>query len=160
MISKIEDQHLERQAYVYLRQSTPGQVLHNQESTERQYALKDKALELGWPPTAVRTLDQDLGVSGAQIAGRKDFKILVSDVALGKVGAVLALEASRLARSSLDSRCPMNSRRKKTRDSTPKTIGRASQPARPQSWLWAPNNRPSSTTSWAWVPVSFILPST
>ncbi len=47
MISKVEDQHLEREAYVYLRQSTPGQVLHNQESTERQYALKDRALELG-----------------------------------------------------------------------------------------------------------------
>ena len=102
MISKVEDQHLERQAYVYLRQSTPRQVRHNPESTERQYALKDKALELGWAPSAIRILDGDLGTSGAQIAGRKDFKLLVSDVATGKVGAVLALEASRLARSSLD----------------------------------------------------------
>ena len=102
MSSKVQRQHLERQAYVYLRQSTPGQVLHNQQSTERQYALKDKAVELGWTPNAVRILDRDLGVSGAQMAGREDFKTLVSDVAMGKVGAVLSLEASRLARSSLD----------------------------------------------------------
>lgn len=102
MIAKVEDQYLQREAYVYLRQSTPSQVLHNQESTERQYALKDKALELGWAPTRIRTLDRDLGVSGAQMAGREDFKLLVNDVAMGKVGAVFALEASRLARSSLD----------------------------------------------------------
>ena len=76
MISKIEDQHLAKQAYVYLRQSTPGQVLHNQESTERQYALKDKALDLGWSPSAIRTLDGDLGTSGTQVAGRNDFKTL------------------------------------------------------------------------------------
>jgi DNA invertase Pin-like site-specific DNA recombinase len=101
MISKVEDQHLERDAYVYLRQSTPGQVLHNQESTERQYALKDKALELGWTPSSIRILDGDLGVSGAQTTRRDDFKTLLADVAMGKVGVVLALEASRLARSSL-----------------------------------------------------------
>jgi DNA invertase Pin-like site-specific DNA recombinase len=102
MISKVEDQHLERQAYVYLRQSTAGQVLHNRESTERQYALKDKALDLGWAPSMIRMLDRDLGISGTRMAGREDFKLLVSDVAAGKVGAVFALEASRLARSSLD----------------------------------------------------------
>jgi len=102
MISKIEHQHRERPAYIYLRQSTPGQVLHHQESTERQYALKDKALELGWGPDRIRILDRDLGVSGTQMAGREDFRTLVNDVAMGKVGAVFALEASRLARSSLD----------------------------------------------------------
>ena len=64
MISKVEDQHLQREAYVYLRQSTPGQVLHNQESTERQYALRDKAIELGWAPSSVRILDGDLGGRG------------------------------------------------------------------------------------------------
>lgn len=101
MLSKVEDQHLERDAYVYLRQSTPGQVLHNQESTARQYALKDKALELGWAPSSIRILDADLGVSGAQTTGRDDFKTLLGDAAMGKVGVVLALEASRLARSSL-----------------------------------------------------------
>ena len=75
---------------------------HNQESTERQYALRDKALALGWTPPMIRTLDRDLGVSGAQTAGREDFKTLVADVSMGQVGAVFALEVSRLARSNLD----------------------------------------------------------
>ncbi len=74
----------------------------HQESTERQYALRGKAMELGWPETAIRTLDRDLGISGARADGREDFKTLVADVSLGQVGAVIALEASRLARSSLD----------------------------------------------------------
>jgi DNA invertase Pin-like site-specific DNA recombinase len=77
-------------------------VRHHSESTERQYALKGKAAQLGWPETRIRILDADLGVSGAQIAGREDFKILVADVSMGKVGAVFALEASRLARSCTD----------------------------------------------------------
>ena len=79
-----------------------GQVRHNRESTERQYALKDKAIQLGWNPSTIRVLDQDLGKSGAQLSGRKDFKILVTDVSMGQVGALFALEASRLARSCLD----------------------------------------------------------
>ena len=76
-----------------------NQVLHHQESTERQYALKDKAIELGWAEPMVRVLDADLCASGAQIMGREDFKILVADVSMSKVGAVFALDASRLARS-------------------------------------------------------------
>src|SRR6516162_5347604 len=99
---KITEHHHSRLAYVYLRQSTPGQVLHHQESTERQYALREKAEELGWNEAAIRTLDRDLGKSGAQMAGREDFKTLVADVSMGQVGAVLALEASRLSRSDLD----------------------------------------------------------
>jgi DNA invertase Pin-like site-specific DNA recombinase len=87
---------------VYVRQSTLAQVRHNQESTERQYALRDKALALGWTPPTIRTLDRDLGVSGAQMAGREDFKTLVADVSMGQVGSVFALEVSRLARSNLD----------------------------------------------------------
>jgi len=63
---KITEHHHSRLAYVYLRQSTPGQVLHHQESTERQYALREKAEELGWNEAAIRTLDRDLGKSGAQ----------------------------------------------------------------------------------------------
>jgi DNA invertase Pin-like site-specific DNA recombinase len=102
MNAKIKECHLERPAYVYLRQSTQRQVLLNRESTERQYALRDKAIELGWPPAKIRVLDRDLGKSGAQIADREDFKTLLFDVSVGKVGAVVALEASRLARSSLD----------------------------------------------------------
>ena len=63
---KITPQHLQKKAYVYVRQSTLGQVLHHQESTSRQYALKDKALSLGWNEKDIRTLDGDLGMSGAQ----------------------------------------------------------------------------------------------
>jgi DNA invertase Pin-like site-specific DNA recombinase len=102
MSATIEVQHRSRPAYVYVRQSTLAQVRHNQESTERQYALRDKALALGWTPPTIRTLDRDLGVSGAQMAGREDFKTLVADVSMGQVGAVFALEVSRLARSNLD----------------------------------------------------------
>ena len=102
MSATIEVKHRSRPAYVYVRQSTLAQVRHNQESTERQYALRDKALALGWTPPAIRTLDRDLGVSGAQTAGREDFKTLVADVSMGQVGAVFALEVSRLARSNLD----------------------------------------------------------
>src|SRR6266436_4194534 len=102
MNPKIAEHHRNRSAYVYLRQSTPGQVLHHQESTERQYALRNKAEELGWSQASIRTLDGDLGKSGTQTAGREDFKTLVADVSMGQVGAVLALEASRLSRSDLD----------------------------------------------------------
>lgn len=102
MSALITDAHLSKPAYIYLRQSTPGQVRHHRESTERQYALQDKALALGWPQRSVRVLDRDLGQSGAQTSGREDFKTLVSDVAMGQVGAVFALEVSRLARSNLD----------------------------------------------------------
>lgn len=102
MNSKITEQHQNKPAYVYVRQSTMGQVRHHQESTERQYALRQKALELGWSEAAIHTLDRDLGLSGAQMAGREDFKTLVSDISQGQVGAVFALEVSRLARSDLD----------------------------------------------------------
>jgi DNA invertase Pin-like site-specific DNA recombinase len=102
MSATIRAEHRSRPAYVYVRQSTLAQVRHNQESTERQYALRDKALALGWTPPTIRTLDRDLGVSGAQMAGREDFKTLVADVSMGQVGAVFALEVSRLARSNLD----------------------------------------------------------
>jgi DNA invertase Pin-like site-specific DNA recombinase len=102
MNSKITDEHQSKLAYIYLRQSTPAQILHHQESTERQYALRGKALELGWSEATVRTLDRDLGLSGAQTTGRTDFKTLVADVSMGQVGAVFALEVSRLARSNAD----------------------------------------------------------
>jgi len=100
--SEIQGHHLSRPAYVYLRQSTPGQVLRNDQSTERQYALRDKALKLGWGEHRIRVLDGDLGLSGAQAENRGDFKTMVADVSLGKVGAIFALEASRLARSCAD----------------------------------------------------------
>src|SRR5215470_16352806 len=102
MNSKITEQHRSRPAYIYVRQSTPGQVLHHQESTERQYALRAMALELGWSESAIRTLDRDLGMTGTEMTRREDFKTLVADVSMGQVGAVFALEVSRLARSNLD----------------------------------------------------------
>jgi len=102
MSATIGVEHRSRPAYVYVRQSTLAQVRHNQESTQRQYALRDKALALGWTLPTIRTLDRDLGVSGAQMAGREDFKTLVAEVSMGQVGAVFALEVSRLARSNLD----------------------------------------------------------
>jgi len=103
MISnKIQEQHFEKMALVYLRQSTMGQVRHHQESTERQYALKEKALGLGWPLERIRVLDRDLGISGTQMSNREDFKSLVASVSMNQVGAVFALEASRLSRSCTD----------------------------------------------------------
>jgi DNA invertase Pin-like site-specific DNA recombinase len=102
MNPKITPHHHSKPAYVYLRQSTPGQVRHHQQSTERQYALREKAQELGWSQAAIRILDGDLGLSGTEMTRREDFKTLVADVSMGQVGAVFALEASRLARSNLD----------------------------------------------------------
>src|ERR1700721_807402 len=102
MNTPIIEQHLSKTAYVYVRQSTLAQVRHHQESTERQYALREKALALGWNDSTVQILDRDLGKSGAQITGREDFKTLVAEVSMGQVGAVFALEVSRLARSNLD----------------------------------------------------------
>ena len=102
MNPKITEHHRSKPAYVYVRQSTLAQVRHHQESTERQYALREKAQELGWSEPAIRILDRDLGMSGAQTTGRDDFKTLVAEVSMGQVGAVFALEVSRLARSNLD----------------------------------------------------------
>ena len=102
MTAKASSQQLQKTAYIYVRQSTMGQVRHHRESTERQYALKEKAMNLGWTENFVRVLDGDLGRSGASMVGRTDFKTIVTDVSLGKVGAVFALEASRLARSNAD----------------------------------------------------------
>ncbi len=102
MTEKITPQHLQQTAYVYVRQSSMGQVRHHRESTERQYALHDRARGLGWLPSRIKVLDGDLGCSGASTTDRTDFKTLVADVSLGNAGAVLALEASRLARSNAD----------------------------------------------------------
>ena len=99
---KITPAHLQKKAYVYIRQSTLSQVLHHKESTQRQYALREKALSLGWCENQLRILDRDLGQSGSHSQNRPDFKTLLADVSLGEVGAVLALEASRLARSNID----------------------------------------------------------
>ncbi len=100
--SKIKPTHTQRAAYVYIRQSSPGQVEHNRESTARQYALADKANQLGWPKEQVVIIDEDLGLSGSSTDKRSGFARLTSEVALARVGIVLGLEVSRLARNNAD----------------------------------------------------------
>jgi DNA invertase Pin-like site-specific DNA recombinase len=99
---KVTPSHLERHAYLYIRQSTPRQVLENTESTQRQYALRSRAIAHGWPQERIHVIDCDLGKSASQAFGRDGFQQLVSEVALGKAGVVLGLEVSRLARNSAD----------------------------------------------------------
>jgi len=93
---------LQRNAYLYIRQSTLRQVIENTESTQRQYALKQQALRLGWPIEQVVVIDSDLGQSGASAVDRAGFQRLVTEVSLGHAGIVLGLEVSRLARNSTD----------------------------------------------------------
>ena len=93
MTTAIRPQHLQRPAYVYLRQSTPGQVHAHRESTERQYALAERALELGWDRSQVHILDQDLGKSGTTTEGRTDFHRLMAAVGLGDPGPALSSAA-------------------------------------------------------------------
>jgi len=93
---------MNREAVIYVRQSSIAQVRHNRESTERQYALREKALVLGWDANQVRVIDEDLGITGSGRAQRHGFAQLVASVSLGEVGAVFGLEISRLARSSAD----------------------------------------------------------
>jgi DNA invertase Pin-like site-specific DNA recombinase/predicted DNA-binding transcriptional regulator AlpA len=100
--AKITPSHLARQAIVYLRQSSAAQVEHNRESTDRQYALADKACELGWPAERVVVIDEDLGLSGSGVAARSGFARLIAEVALARVGLVLGLEVSRLARNNAE----------------------------------------------------------
>src|SRR6476659_671567 len=100
--AKVTASHHSRQAIVYLRQSSPAQVEHNRESTERQYALATKARELGWPQDRIVVIDEDLGLSGSGSVARSGFARLTAEVALARVGLVLGLEVSRLARNNAD----------------------------------------------------------
>jgi DNA invertase Pin-like site-specific DNA recombinase len=99
---KVTASHLQRDAYLYVRQSTLRQVLENTESTGRQYALRQQAVALGWPTEQVVVIDSDLGQSGASVADREGFQKLVTEVSLGRAGIVLGLEVSRLARNNAD----------------------------------------------------------
>ena len=100
MNEKIGADHLGRAAYIYVRQSSLQQVQQNRESNRRQYALKDRALALGFETVVV--IDDDMGVSGSGAQQRPGFRRLLAAVCNGEVGAVLALEASRLARNNRD----------------------------------------------------------
>ena len=99
---KVKSHHLERDAYLYIRQSSMRQVLENTESTKRQYDLRERALALGWQSEQVRIIDCDQGRSGATEAGRDGFQQLVAEVSLSKAGIVMGLEVSRLARNNAD----------------------------------------------------------
>jgi DNA invertase Pin-like site-specific DNA recombinase len=99
---KVNAGHLRRNAYLYVRQSTMRQVFENTESTKRQYALRQRAIALGWAVEQIVVIDSDLGQSGASAVDREGFQRLVTEVSLGKAGIVLGLEVSRLARNSTD----------------------------------------------------------
>jgi DNA invertase Pin-like site-specific DNA recombinase len=99
---KVMASHLRRDAFLYVRQSTLRQVIQNTESTQRQYALQQRAVALGWPVERVHVIDCDLGHSGASAVDREGFQQLVAEVSLGHAGVVLGLEVSRLARNSAD----------------------------------------------------------
>src|SRR3989449_11776878 len=101
-LSKVTASPLARTAYLYVRQSTLRQVINNTESTQRQYALRQRAVALGWPAGQIVTIDCDQGQSGASAADREGFQHLVAEVGLGRAGIVLGLEVSRLARNSAD----------------------------------------------------------
>ena len=100
--TKVQPGHRKRNAYLYIRQSTPRQVFEHQESTRRQYGLRQQALRLGWAEEQIVVIDTDLGQSGASAADRVGFQRLVTEVSLGRAGLVLGLEVSRLARNCSD----------------------------------------------------------
>ena len=99
---KVRPEHLDRAAAVYVRRSTRHQVLEHTESTRLQYALAERAVALGWARSQVVVIDDDLGVSAATADSRKGFARLVTEVTMGRVGVVLGIEMSRLARSGRD----------------------------------------------------------
>jgi DNA invertase Pin-like site-specific DNA recombinase len=100
--SKVQAHHLKRHAYLYIRQSSLRQVLEHTESTQRQYALKQRAIALGWTHDQIVVVDHDQGLSGASAIDRAGFQTLVTEVGMGRAGIVMGLEVSRLARNSTD----------------------------------------------------------
>jgi DNA invertase Pin-like site-specific DNA recombinase len=99
---KISTEHRAKWAYVYVRQSSPGQVIRHQESTDLQYQLAGRAIELGWPRERIDVVDDDLGVSGTTSTERPGFLRLLANIGRGQVGLVMSIEASRLARNNAD----------------------------------------------------------
>jgi len=101
-LAKVKPCHTQRTTFIYIRQSSPAQVEYHRESTARQYALVEKARELGWAKEQVIVIDEDLGLSGSGFAERSGFARMAAEVALGRVGIVLGLEVSRVARNNAD----------------------------------------------------------
>ena len=99
---KVHAEHLQRKAFLYVRQSTVRQVRENIESTKRQYGLRDRALALGGPADQITIIDCDQGQSGSTVAGREGFQKLVTEVSMNRAGIVMGLEVSRLARNCSD----------------------------------------------------------
>ena len=102
--SKLTASHLRRTAFVYVRQSSQAQLERNVESTDRQYGLVARAVELGFSHEQVVVIDEDLGISGSGVSDRSGFARLAAEVALGHAGLVLGLEVSRLARNNVSCR--------------------------------------------------------
>lgn len=100
--SKVTTEHLSKLVYVYIRQSSPGQVIRHRESTDLQYQLVERAVQLGWPRERIRVVDDDLGKSGTSVTERMGFQNIMVEVGLGNVGLVLSFDASRLARNNRD----------------------------------------------------------
>src|SRR3954466_6022837 len=100
--TKIRPWHLQRRAVVYVRQSSPQQVAEHRESTARQYALTERAVTLGWSRTQIEVIDEDQGKCGQTAEGRPGFQRLLAVVALDRIGLILGLEISRLARCCSD----------------------------------------------------------
>src|SRR5712691_3659034 len=98
----VSQAHLQRKALIYIRQSTPHQVLSNQESLRLQYALQQRAVDLGWRPSDIDVIDADLGQTGAEAQHREGFKDLIARVTLGQVGLILSTEVTRLSRNCSD----------------------------------------------------------
>ncbi len=99
---KVQTAHLQRWAFVYIRQSTAAQVAVNRESTERQYQLRERARQLGWPPERIKIIDEDLAHTASGLVLRQGFTSLISEVALGHAGLILSIEVSRVARNNAD----------------------------------------------------------
>ena len=98
----IRSDHLNRKAVIYIRQSTPNQVVTNQESLRLQYALQQRAQELGWRESDIEVIDCDLGQSGASVEHRRGFKDLITQVTMDQVGLVLSVDVTRLTRNCSD----------------------------------------------------------
>src|SRR5437764_3375885 len=98
----VSTQHLQRKALIYIRQTTPHQVLSNQESLRLQYALQQRAIDLGWRQQDIEIIDADLGMTGASTAHRVGFQEVVTKVTLGQVGIILSVDVTRLSRNCSD----------------------------------------------------------
>jgi len=99
---KVKTMHLQRCAFVYVRQSTAAQVQYNRESTDRQYKLKERAQRFGWSEAQIKIIDEDLARSGSGTSDRHGFAMMITEVALGNVGLILSIEVSRVARNNAD----------------------------------------------------------